>query len=341
MATAEDTVFLTGATGFVGGHVLRSLLDGGYSVKALVRRNTDELPLLQHAGVDDVGGISRLSCVVGDVLRAGALTRELKDCRYVMHVAGQYSFAQSQRQSVWQTNVRGTASLLEAARLAGIEKAVVTSSSATIGPARNRKLPSEADWAVMTRGGPTYHKSKIIQERATLGAQIPTVLLLPTTPIGPGDAKPTPTGKLVVDFMKGRIFARMSGGLNVVPVEDVARAHILALERGTPGDRYLAGGTNLALTELFALMARVCKRPAPKFELPYPLAMAASLIDELRCRITPSAEPMVPLEGVRMGRELMFVSSRKAESELGYHAGSVISALERAVEWFREHGYAR
>jgi dihydroflavonol-4-reductase len=273
----------------------------------------------------------------------------MEGCRYLVHVAALYSFSPGQRDGIWATNVRGSAGLLEAARIAGIERAVVTSSSATVGPARGDRPATEEDWAdetdiprVSLSG---YHHSKLEQERVALAAQVPAVLLLPTTPIGPGDWKPTPTGKMVVDFMGGRIFASLEGGLNVVPVEDVAQAHVLALQHGRERERYLLGGENLSLADLWSRLARICGRKPPTYRIPYHLALALGWADEIRCRLSArtgsgSAAPLVPLEGVHMARHRMYVSSEKARTELGYSPTSVDAALERAVRWYRDHGYA-
>ena len=165
-------------------------------------------------------------------------------------------------------------------------------------------------------------------------------------PIGPGDWKPTPTGKMVVDFMRGRIFATLGGGLNVVAVEDVARAHVLALQYGRPRERYLVGGENMSLSQLWERLAQICSRPAPTVHIPFRLALALGWADELRCQIIRRGAggmgaPLVPLEGVRMARHHMYVSSAKAQSELGYEATSVTTALERAVRWYHDNGYAR
>lgn len=333
----SDVVFLTGATGFVGRHIARELLGAGYGIKVLVRPNED--------GNTDANRLPEdvrphVAVVGGDVREAGFLVDELRSCRYLIHVAGLYSFAPKDRRAVWDTNVRGTASMLEAARIAGVERAVVTSSSATVGPARDGRLATEADWARSRAHRSDYHQSKIEQERRALAAQIPTVVLLPTAPVGPEDIRPTPTGKAIVDFMAGRIFATLRGGLNVVAVEDVARAHVAALRRGKQNERYIIGGANLSLAELFGILARIMGRDRPRFELPYPVAYGLGLLDDARCRLRPMAQPLVPLEGVRMGHEFMFVSSRKAESELDVRPGSVMDALGRAVAWFRDHGYA-
>jgi dihydroflavonol-4-reductase len=179
------------------------------------------------------------------------------------------------------------------------------------------------------------------QERAALAAQIPVVLVLPTAPIGPGDWKPTPTGKMVVDFMRGRIFATLSGGLNVVAVEDVARAHVLALQYGRPGERYLVGGENMSLSHLWERLAQICGRRAPTARIPFQLALALGWADELRCRLSHRGAPLIPLEGVQMARHHMYVNVAKAHTELGYEATSVTAALERAVRWYRDNGYVK
>lgn len=326
-----DEVFLTGATGFIGRHVLDALLAAGYRVRALVRSTSRPLPSLP-----------RLQQAPGDLLRPGELAHQMEGCRYLVHVAALYAFAPRQRRDIWTTNVRGCAAVLEAARIAGVERAVVTSSSATVGPARGERPADENDWAPEEADGVSaYHHSKIEQERVALAARVPTVLVLPTAPIGPGDWKPTPTGKMVVDFMRGRMFASLGGGLNVAPVEDVAQAHVLALRLGQPRARYLVGGENLSLAELWRRLAMICGRKAPTHRVPYALALALGWADEVRCRVTPGvATPVAPLEGVRMARHNMFVCCERAKTELGYAPTSVTDALERAVRWYRDNGYA-
>lgn len=323
-----DEVFLTGGTGFVGSHVLTALLAAGYHVRALVRPGT---PSFNPPGDCQI--------VPGDLRLPGELVPALRGCRYLVHVAALYTFAPSRRHAVWDINVRGTAGLLEAARIAGVERAVVTSSSATVGPAKGERLATEADWA--SEGGTTsaYHGSKVRQERAALAARVPVVTVLPTTPVGPGDVRPTPTGKMIVDFMRGKMFASIGGGLNLVAVEDVARAHVAALQRGRERERYLIGGENLMLADIWQRLATITGRPAPNHEIPYGLALALGWGDELRCRIT-AKEPLVPIEGVHMARYRMWVDCAKARSELGLEPSPVNQALERAVDWFREHGYA-
>ena len=320
-------VFLSGATGFIGRHVLRALRLAGYQVRALVR----------GAGT----GIEDAETVAGDLRNPGDLLPALRGCRYLVHCAALYSFAPRDRAALQSVNVQGTAGLLESARIAGVERAVVTSSGATVGPARSDGLPAtEGQWAA---GGAhsAYHRSKREQEYVTLAARVPAVLVLPTTTVGPGDSKPTPTGQLILDFARGRVFAAAPpGGANLVAVEDVAQAHVLALERGRSRERYLIGGENLSFDEVWALLAAATGRPAPRWRVPYSLAVLIGSIDEARCRILPHARPRVPLEGVHMSVQRMYVDCSKARTELGYAPGPVGDALARAVAWFRSHGYA-
>jgi dihydroflavonol-4-reductase len=325
-----DLVFLTGATGFVGGHVLTALREAGYSVRALVRSRDG------HA----------LDCdtVAGDLNEPGSLERAMIGCRYLIHCAAQYSFAPHDRPAIARVNVAGTAGLFAAAHLAGVERAVLTSSSAAAGPAHNGRPADERNYPLPPRvpERPNYHESKLLQERAAFASRVPTVAILPTAPVGPGDGKPTPTGAMIVDFARGRMIARppRSGGMNLVDVEDVARAHVVALERGRPGERYIVGGENLSFDAIWDLLAKETGRQAPRMRAPVPLMYAAGWIDELRCRAT-GATPFVPLEGVRMSREQMYVDASKAARELGVVAHPVRAAVARAIVWYRERGDIR
>ncbi|HXM56508.1 MAG TPA: NAD-dependent epimerase/dehydratase family protein [Candidatus Dormibacteraeota bacterium] len=327
-------IFLTGASGFVGNHVLRALVAAGYEVRALVRA----VPLPRFV---DLAGAE---LVTGDLERPGELTGALLGCSALVHVAARYSFAPAERAALHRVNVVGTAGLLEAARLAGVERAVMTSSSAAVGPAHDGagRPATEADWDAVPDGS-AYHRSKVEQERAALAAQLPVVRVLPTAPVGPGDWKPTPTGQLVLDFLRGRMVVRPpAGGLNLVPVEDVARGHVLALARGRPGERYLLAGENLTLDAVWDLLAGICGRRVPRLRIPYAAALGLALADEARCRIWRRARPGVPLEGVRMSRHLMYADGSRAAEELGLGpVGPVAAALERAVAWYRANGFAR
>jgi dihydroflavonol-4-reductase len=327
-------VFLTGGTGFVGSHVLRALLDAGYTVRALVRPGARPLPILPG-----------LKPIEGDLLRAGALVRPMEGCRYLIHVAALYSFSPELGRTIVETNVRGTASILEAARIAGIERAAVTSSSATVGPARDGTPVTEQSWAQTSAVPSGYHDSKVAAERAALAARVPAVLILPTAPVGSGDWKPTPTGQMVIEFMRGRIFASLGGGLNMVAVQDVAAAHVAALERGEPRERYLVGGENMLLDDLWAQLAGICGRRAPAHHIPYHAALALGWGDRLWNRTQAAAgrspsPPRIPLEGIHLARHQMWVDDSKARAELGHRPTPAAQALTEAVRWYHDHGYA-
>ncbi len=306
----SDRIFLTGATGFVGSHVLRELLAAGYEVRALVRTPSR--------------AVDGAQAVPGDLRRPGELVRAMDGCKYVVHCAALYSFAARDRAEIAAVNVAGTAGLMSAAATAGVERVVLTSSSGTIDHAFSH-----------------YHASKVAQEQAAFAGRVPVVAVLPTAPIGPGDWKPTPTGRLVLDFARGKIGVRApgSGGMNLVAVEDVARAHVAALQRGQIGERYVVGGEDLTLDEVWDMLANVTGRASPRLRLPYGLILAVAYADEVRCRVQPRATPVVPLEGVRLSRERMYADSSKARRDLGYQPGSVRDALVRAVEWYRANGY--
>lgn len=323
-------VFLTGASGFLGRHVALALAESGYGMRCLVRTEAAEARL--PAGCEPARG---------DLRRPGELVPLLRGCRYLVHTAALYSFSPRDRGMISRVNVTGTAGLLEAARRAGVEKAVVTSSSATVGPARPGRPATEEATAGSGHGASAYHDSKLAQERVARAARLPTVLVLPTMPVGPGDRRPTPTGRMVLDAMRGRIPAYLPGGANLVAVEDAARAHVLALQRGGPGTRYLVGGENLSLREILDMVAEAAGRRGPRFRMPYAAALALGWADEGRCRAGLGRRPMVPLEGVRMGRELMHVSCEKAVVELGYRPRvAAREAVRRAVAWYREEGMA-
>jgi dihydroflavonol-4-reductase len=321
MRRTSEEVFLTGASGFIGGHVARALLSAGYSLRMLVRNG-------DSGGAErlrrEFSGLNHWTTAGGNLLEPGRLASEMAGCRWLVHVAALYSFRPRDRAAVWDTNVRGTAGLLEAARISGVEKVVMTSSSAT--------LEAGLD------GG--YHRSKGEQELVAMAAQIPVLFVLPTAPVGPGDWKPTPTGKMIVDFLKGRIFGSVSGGMNLVNVKDVARAHVLALERGDDGKRYVIAGENVSFDELWRRLALISGRRAPRLRVPHRLALFLGSLDELRCRMSDDAQPVIPLEGVRMSQHLMYADGAPARAALGYQPRSVDEALTQAVSWYRAAGYA-
>ena len=323
----RDLVFLTGATGFVGAHILNELRAAGYRVRALVRGDA-------ATAADET--------VHGNLERSGDLARAIDGCRYLVHCAAQYSFAPRDRASIARVNVTGTEGLFAAAHLAGVERAILTSSSAAVGHQHAERLPDERDYAGHHPGSaPGYHGSKLLQERVAFASRVPAIAVLPTAPVGEGDWKPTPTGAMIVDFMRGKMIARppASGAINLVDVQQVAQTHVAALERGRIGERYIAGGENFTFDALWDALARISGRAAPRVRAPVPLMFAAAYADEARCRLT-GATPFVPLEGVRMSRERMVVDASKAVRELGVAVRPVEAALERAVRWYREHGYS-
>jgi len=328
---------MTGASGFVGSHVLRALLDAGYHVRALARGGA--LPAQVQWLVKP--GEPNLELVDGDMRETGKLVRAIDGCRYVVHTAALYSFAPRDRDQIHAVNVIGTEGLMTAAYVAGVERVVLTSSSATIGHERNGKPADESCYpnhsVTLSLSKGDYHQSKLLQERAAFAGRVPVVSVLPTAPVGPGDWKPTPTGKMVLDFMQGRITAKAPGhgGLNLVAVEDVAKMHVVALQRGRIGERYIIGGENLSMDEIWQMLSEITGRPMPSWRAPYALALAAAYVDEARCRLNPSATPLAPLEGVRMSRDRMYADASKAINELGHTPTPVRSSIEAAVAWYR------
>jgi dihydroflavonol-4-reductase len=326
------TTLVTGATGFVGSHVARQLVATGHSVRVLVRR-TSNLQALEGLSAERV---------VGDLRDFAAVDRALKGVRRVFHVAADYRLWARNPAEIYESNVEGTRRLFEAAGRAGVERVVYTSTVATIAvPHETGKLPNEETLATLNQMIGHYKRSKFLAELEAIkaaSAGIPVVIVNPTTPVGPGDWKPTPTGRIIVDFANGKMPAYVDTGLNLVAVEDVARGHLLAAEKGRIGERYLLGARNMTLKQILTALASITGRPAPRVQLPHAVALAAGYADEFFSRLT-GRDPRIPVDGVKMSRHRMFVESDKAERELGYRPGSVEAALERAVRWYAEHGY--
>jgi len=331
---AKDVAFLTGATGFVGTAVARKLLSEGLAVRALVRRSSNRSNL---EGLD-------LNLVEGDIRDAELLHRVVHGVRYVFHVAADYRLWAPDPKEIFATNVDGTRAIMELALEAGVERVVYTSSVATLrlpdnGAAADETAPLDQADAIGA-----YKQSKVLAERLVermvAEANLPAVIVNPSTPIGPRDVRPTPTGRIVVEAATGRMPAFVDTGLNLVHVDDVAAGHVAALLRGRVGERYILGGENLSLGQMLAEIARLAGRRPPTVKLPraliYPIAYAA----EGLARIT-KREPFVTVDGLRMAKYKMFFSSAKAERELSYHVRPAAEALADAYRWFLDAGYLK
>ena len=325
------TTLVTGATGFVGSHVARLLVERGEAVRVLVRPTSHLQPLEALAA----------ERVEGDLRDKTSLARALSGVRRVFHVAADYRLWSRRPEEIYESNVTGTRNLLEAARDAGVERFVYTSTVATIAVPRPGPLPNEETQARLEEMIGHYKRSKFLAEQEALRAAAngsPVVIVNPTAPIGPADWKPTPTGRIILDFLRGRMPAYVDTGLNFVAVEDVAAGHLLAAERGRAGQRYILGGRNMTLKGFLDALAGITGKPAPRMRLPHAVALAAAHADEFVSRML-GCEPQIPVEGVKISRHKMWVESSKAAQELGYQAGPVEAALERAVRWYEEHRY--
>jgi dihydroflavonol-4-reductase len=325
------TTLVTGATGFLGNHVARQLVTRGERVRALVRPSS-QLRALEGVAAEHV---------VGDLRDAASLAAALEGVEGVFHVAADYRLWARRPEEIYQSNVEGTRNLLEAAHRSGVERFVYTSTVGTIAVPRPGSLPNEETRAELREMIGHYKRSKFLAEQEALRAAargLPVVIVNPTTPVGPGDWKPTPTGRLILDFMRGRMPAYVDTGLNLVPVEDAARGHLLAAERGRVGQRYILGGLNLTLKEILRMLSGVTGRPAPQVRLPHTVALLTGYADWVVSRLL-GREPQIPLDGIRFARHKMFVDGSKAARELGFHSGSVEEALERAARWYQANGY--
>lgn len=323
---------ITGATGFVGWHVARVLLEKGSRVRALVRN-----PERSGAALRELEGIE---VVLGDLRDPVSLQAAVAGCGVVYHVAADYRLWTRRPGEMFQSNVDGTRNLLDAARHAGVERCVYTSTVGCIGIPKNGIGDEGMPVSFEDMNGP-YKRSKFLAEQVALEfAQggFPVVIVNPTAPVGDHDFRPTPTGKMVVDFLRGAMPAFLDTGLNVVPVGDVAEGHREACERGRSGERYILGGENLTLQQIFGQLAAITGRKAPTLRVPYAVAYAAGVASTGWAAVT-GKEPLAPLDGVRMARKKMWVTHKKASADLGYSPGPAAGALRRAVEWFQSNGY--
>ncbi len=324
-------VLVTGATGFVGSHVARVLAERGEAVRALARVGSRRELL---AGLP-------VEFVAGDLRDRESLDQACAGVGRIYHVAADYRLWARDPREIYASNVAGTINLLEAARRAGVNRFVYTSTVATVWVPHRDMLPDESTSATIEEMVGHYKRSKLMAEQEVLQAArngLPAIIVNPTTPVGPGDAKPTPTGRIILDFLRGRMPAYVDTGLNLVGVEDVATGHLLAAERGQVGRRYLLGSRNMTLKEILDVLAGITGRRAPRLRLPHAVAYAAGWADEWLARMT-GREPQIPLEGVRMSRHKMFVDCSRATRELGFAPSPVEAALERAVRWYTDRGY--
>ena len=318
--------FVTGGTGFVGANLVRLLLQQGYEVRALVRPTSR---------LDNLKSLD-LEIVEGD-LNDSDLSQKIKGCQVLFHVAAHYSLWQKDKQALYFTNVLGTRNILAAASQAGIERTIYTSSVAAIGVGENGQAVDETHQSPVEKLIGHYKKSKYWAEQEAvkavkLGQDI--VIVNPSTPIGAWDIKPTPTGDIIVRFLQRKMPFYLNTGLNLIDVKDVAWGHLLALEKGKTGDRYILGNCNLTLKALLDKLAKITNILAPNKTIPYPIPYTAAWIDENI--LTPlGKEPSVPLDGVRMARQKMYYDASKAKEELGLPQSPLESALEDAVTWFQ------
>jgi len=321
---------VTGATGFVGAAVARALLNAQWQVRALARSGSDRsnlnaLPLEVHEG---------------DLNDPASLQPALQGCEALFHVAADYRLGARDPQQLYRTNVEGTRAILAAARAAGVRRIVYTSSVATVGIPKDGTPGEEQTPVALENMIGHYKRSKFLAEevaRAAARGGASVVIVNPSTPVGPGDVKPTPTGQLVLDAAAGRMPAYVDTGLNIVHVDDVAAGHLLAYERGRPGERYILGGEDMTLRQILAQISTLVGRKPPRIRLPYGAVLPMAYVAEGLAKIT-GRSGRLTLEGVRMSRKLMFFSSAKAMRELGYSFRAPGLAFEDAIRWFRDTG---
>ena len=332
------TALVTGATGFIGGNLARALAERDGDVRVLTRPTSNDL------AIRDVN-VSRLT---GDLLCPESLQRAVAGCETVYHCAANYSFWSRKGDDIYQTNVQGTQNLLDAARQAGVRKVVFTSSVSTIGlprsgggdpdgPLGDEDMPAEPSHLIGH-----YKQSKFQAEELALSANddgFHVVVVNPCAPVGEWDVKPTPTGRIPLDFARGRIPGYLDTGMNLVDVSDVAQGHIMAMEHGKPGERYILGNRNLTLLEVFNMLSEITGRRPPRIRFPYWLIIGAAYCDQWLKSDLMRREPSIPVEGIKITRHPMYVSSDKAINELGFPQSPVETALEKAIRWFSDYGY--
>ncbi|MFQ5953562.1 MAG: hopanoid-associated sugar epimerase [Kiloniellales bacterium] len=327
-------VLITGATGFVGSAVLRQLLKAGHDVQALVRPAGDRRNLASL----------EVEVVEGDLGDPQSLRHAVKGCRALFHVAADYRLWAPEPAEIYRTNVAGTEALMLAAAEAGVERVVHTSSVATLGLNQDGSAADEEAPVTLDQIVSPYKRSKYLAEevvrRLARERDLGAVIVNPSTPIGPRDRRPTPTGRIIIEAASGRMPAYVDTGLNLVHVDDVARGHLLAFERGVVGQRYILGGQNMSLREILATIAAITGNPGPRIKLPHNLVLPLAYGAEAWARVKGRGEPFITVDGVRQAKKLMYFSSDKARRELGYTSRPAQEALFEAIEWFRAHGFS-
>ncbi len=325
-------VFITGATGFVGSHVARALAAQGAELRLLVR-STSRL--------DNIADL-RAETATGDLRDLESLKKAMAGCEFVFHVAADYRLWVRDPAQMYRSNVEGTRAIIRAAQESGVHRVIYTSSVATMGFTREGLIAGEDSPVSIKEMVGHYKRSKFMAEQIALEAGISganVVVVNPTTPIGEYDIKPTPTGRIVVDFLKRKFPAYVDTGLNLADVKEVARGHLLAMEKARPGQRYILGGENLTLKQILDKLSVITGLRAPTMQVPHMVAMGFAVFDQFFTGTILGKEPRATVDAVKMGRKKMFASSAKAERELGYKVIPVENALRRAVDWFQEHGY--
>src|SRR5256885_8466885 len=324
------TTLVTGASGFLGSHVTRQLVARGENVRVLLRASSN------NRAIADLP----LEYVTGDLRDAASLARALSGVTRVFHVAADYRLWAKRKQDIYDSNVGGTRNLLEAAKRADVSQFIYTSTVATIAVDRSEQ-PSELTDAKLEEMVGHYKRSKWQAERLVLDSAkqgFPAIVAMPTTPVGPWDWKPTPTGKIILDFLNGKMPGYVKTGLNFVGVEECAAGHLLVSDKGKVGERYLLGAENLTLKEMLDTLAKITGLAAPKLKIPHGLALGVAYANTAFSRLL-GREPGIPVEGVKIAQHMMFVDAKRAQKELGFKPGSVAAALERAVHWYADNGY--
>lgn len=325
--------FLTGGSGFVGGHILRLLEANGARVRCLVRRDSSRRNFAE----------SRADLVEGDLRDAESVARAMAGCDVVFHCAADYRLFVRRPREIYASNVDGTRHVLTAAHDNGVRRVVYTSTVGTLGPMADDSAADESSTVGLEQMVGHYKRSKFLakqEAKSWVARGLPVVIVHPSAPVGEGDHKPTATGKIILDFLNRKMPAYVRTGLNLVDVRDVARGHLLAAERGVVGEEYILGGRNLTLKEILELLAAITGLRAPRWRLPLAIPLALAAVDTAISRLVPR-EPWLALEALQLARHMMFFDNSKARRELGFEPGPIDAALCRAVDWYREQGYVR